>query len=45
MRSRNITAAKADLNAPAYFLFVPLVARYSGKMHPELNMHLVSPIR
>lgn len=34
--------AKADLNAPENFLFVPLVARNTDILQPGLNTHLVS---
>lgn len=33
--------AKADLNTPEHFLFVPLVARNTETLQPGLNTHFV----
>jgi hypothetical protein len=40
IHSKKLMTAKADLNAPENFLFVPLVARNTDILQPGLNTHL-----
>ncbi|EYE92962.1 uncharacterized protein EURHEDRAFT_414911 [Aspergillus ruber CBS 135680] len=39
IHSKKLMTAKADLNTPEHFLFVPLVARNTETLQPGLNTH------
>lgn len=46
MRSKKLSFKDGVLEAPADFLFVPLLVRHSEQDQPKLNSHLVrSPLK
>ncbi|KAL2865108.1 uncharacterized protein BJX67DRAFT_188328 [Aspergillus lucknowensis] len=40
MRSKRLATGNILLEAPAHFLFVPVIARDAGQVRPKLNTHL-----
>ncbi|KAL2838826.1 hypothetical protein BJY01DRAFT_219760 [Aspergillus pseudoustus] len=41
MRSKRLPTETGILEAPAHFLFVPVIARDAGQVRPKLNTHLI----
>ncbi|KAL4802165.1 hypothetical protein BDV18DRAFT_66825 [Aspergillus unguis] len=41
MRSRKLTTEQGVIEAPAHFLFVPVIARAPGQVRPKLNSHII----
>ncbi|KAL2815153.1 hypothetical protein BJX63DRAFT_171006 [Aspergillus granulosus] len=41
MRSKRLATGNGSLEAPAHFLFVPVISRDAGQVRPKLNTHLI----
>jgi hypothetical protein len=45
MRSKRLVTGTGVLEAPAHFLFVPVITRDADQVRPKLNTHLVRPLK